>query len=94
MVEPKFERLADFSVERLVLGRYSTDADVTAQLIDVGEGTHESDYAETSFPTACDFAPLLRPHMNGLSLPELQVRCERAREGDYFAIFRRRSLSA
>ena len=34
MVEPKFERLADFSVERLVLGRYSTDADGLAPIFD------------------------------------------------------------
>ena len=44
MVEPRKERLADFSVHRVVLGRYSTSADVTTQLVDVGAGTSTADY--------------------------------------------------
>ena len=44
MLEPRGERLADFSVERVVLGRFSTSADVTADLVDVGQGVAASDY--------------------------------------------------
>jgi aminopeptidase YwaD len=44
MVKPRVERLADFAADRGVLGRYSTSADVTAELVDVGEGTQASDY--------------------------------------------------
>jgi hypothetical protein len=44
MLEPRGERLADFSVERVVLGRFSTSADVTADLVDVGSGVAASDY--------------------------------------------------
>ncbi len=43
MTKPHVERLADFSVERNVLGRYSTSADVTSELVDVGTGTSPSD---------------------------------------------------
>ena len=45
MLEPRVERLADFSVERVVLGRFSTSADVKAELVDVGRGVSEADYA-------------------------------------------------
>ena len=45
MVKPHAQRLADFAVDRQALGRYSTSADVTSELIDVGEGTKDSDYA-------------------------------------------------
>jgi hypothetical protein len=44
MVEPRRERLADFSVDRVTLGRFSTSADVTAELVDVGSGTSPSDF--------------------------------------------------
>jgi len=44
MVKPRVERLADFAADRGVLGRYSTSADVTAELVDAGEGTQDSDY--------------------------------------------------
>lgn len=45
MVEPHRERLADFAVQRVVLGRFSTSADVVAELVDVGMGTRPEDYA-------------------------------------------------
>jgi hypothetical protein len=45
MVSPAKELLADFSSSRAALGRFSTNADVTADLVDVGEGTAESDYS-------------------------------------------------
>lgn len=44
MVEPRIERLADYAVDRIVLGRFSTSADVKAELIDVGLGASASDY--------------------------------------------------
>ena len=44
MVEPRRERLADFAVQRVVLGRFSTSADLTADLVDVGMGTRAEDY--------------------------------------------------
>jgi hypothetical protein len=45
MVTPRVERLADFTMHRVVLGRFSTSADVTTELVDVGAGTSEADYA-------------------------------------------------
>ena len=45
MLEPRVERLADFAAHRVVLGRYSTSADVTAELVDVGLGTRLEDDA-------------------------------------------------
>ncbi len=45
MVEPRVERIADFAANRVVLGRFSTSAEVTAELIDVGMGTRPADYA-------------------------------------------------
>lgn len=45
MEEPRKERLADFAVHRVVLGRFSSSADVRAELVDVGEGTAPGDYA-------------------------------------------------
>jgi hypothetical protein len=45
MVKPRGELLADFNVNRAVLGRYSTSADVTTELVDVGDGTTAADYA-------------------------------------------------
>jgi aminopeptidase YwaD len=44
LVAPERERLADFSVDRVVLGRFSTSADVTADLVDVGSGSRAEDY--------------------------------------------------
>ena len=44
MTKPHYARLADFAVERQVLGRYSTSGDVTSELIDVGTGMQDSDY--------------------------------------------------
>jgi hypothetical protein len=44
MVEPNTERLADFALHRVVLGRFSSSADVRADLVDVGAGVAEADY--------------------------------------------------
>lgn len=44
MVKPHGEPLVDFTYDRAMLGRYSTSADVTTNLIDVGDGTGASDY--------------------------------------------------
>lgn len=44
LVAPGKERLADFAVNRVVLGRFSTSADVTAELVDAGSGTAATDY--------------------------------------------------
>ena len=44
MVKPRVERLSDFAVHRVVLGRYSTSADVTSELVDVGSGMRPEDY--------------------------------------------------
>lgn len=45
LVEPRKERLADFAVDRIVLGRFSSSADVTAELVDAGAGARPEDYA-------------------------------------------------
>ena len=45
MVAPRVERLADFRMHRVVLGRFSTSAELTAELVDVGAGTSDADYA-------------------------------------------------
>ena len=44
MVSPRPARLTDFAFERAQLGRYSTSADVTADLVDVGDGVNVADY--------------------------------------------------
>jgi aminopeptidase YwaD len=44
VVKPDVEQLADFRVSRSYLGRNSRSADVTAELVDVGQGTDPSDY--------------------------------------------------
>jgi hypothetical protein len=44
MVSPRIERLADYLVTRVALGRFSSSADVTSELVDVGAGTSPSDY--------------------------------------------------
>lgn len=44
LIEPRRERLADFAVHRVVLGRFSSSGDVTTELVDVGDGTREADY--------------------------------------------------
>jgi hypothetical protein len=44
MVQPRSQLLADFSAMPVVLGRFSTTADTTAALVDVGAGTSEADY--------------------------------------------------
>jgi aminopeptidase YwaD len=44
MLEPMVDRLADFSADRIVLGRFSSSADVKAELVDVGAGTRAADY--------------------------------------------------
>jgi aminopeptidase YwaD len=44
MLEPMVDRLADFSADRIVLGRFSSSADVTAELVDVSAGTRAADY--------------------------------------------------
>lgn len=43
-VAPTRELLADFAVTRVVLGRFSTNANVSAELVDVGAGTNSADY--------------------------------------------------
>ena len=44
MLQPRVERLADFAVQRVVLGRFSGNADVTADLVDAGAGTTAADF--------------------------------------------------
>jgi hypothetical protein len=44
MVEPEIERIADYDVHRVALGRFSTSADITAELVDVGAGVAPGDY--------------------------------------------------
>ncbi|MGE0359278.1 MAG: M28 family peptidase [Vicinamibacterales bacterium] len=44
LIEPRRERLADFAVHRVVLGRFSSSADITTELVDIGNGTLETDY--------------------------------------------------
>ncbi len=44
IVEPDSELLASFASSKTVLARQSRDADVTAALVDVGDGTHAQDY--------------------------------------------------
>jgi hypothetical protein len=44
LVEPEVQRIASFDAHRGHLARFSRDADVTAELVDVGEGTKPSDY--------------------------------------------------
>ncbi len=44
MIAPRNQRLTDFAFERALLGRYSTSADVTTDLVDVGEGVNAADY--------------------------------------------------
>ena len=44
MTAPQNTRLTDFAFERAQLGRYSTSADVTTDLIDVGDGVSAADY--------------------------------------------------
>src|SRR4029077_18829486 len=44
--EPPYERkIASYAAEPVVLAEDSESADVTAELVDVGEGTKESDFA-------------------------------------------------
>jgi aminopeptidase YwaD len=45
VVEPERELLASFAASKTVLARQSRDADITAPLVDVGEGTRPEDYA-------------------------------------------------
>jgi hypothetical protein len=44
-VSPRTETVADYSKLRVALADYSNDANVTAELIDVGQGTSDADYA-------------------------------------------------
>jgi aminopeptidase YwaD len=44
MVEPGVQRLADFGEHRIVLGRFSSSADIVADVIDVGDGTAPAHY--------------------------------------------------
>src|SRR5713101_512649 len=44
IVEPDSELLASFASSKTVLARQSRDADVTAGLVDVGDGAHAQDY--------------------------------------------------
>lgn len=43
-IEPRKERVADYEEMRVALADYSQDADVTAELVDVGQGIRERDY--------------------------------------------------
>ncbi|HEY7697591.1 MAG TPA: DUF4910 domain-containing protein, partial [Vicinamibacteria bacterium] len=43
-VSPSSERLGDFGEMKVALADYSQDAEVTADLVDVGEGASENDY--------------------------------------------------
>ena len=45
MIEPERTRLATTEAIELTLAQYSHEADVSAELVDVGPGTSESDYA-------------------------------------------------
>jgi hypothetical protein len=45
-VEPRHERVADYQEMRVALADYSQDADVTAELVDVGPGVGDEDYQE------------------------------------------------
>ncbi len=47
-VSPQAHVIADFSKSKVALADYSNDADVTADLIDVGQGTSPADYANRS----------------------------------------------
>ena len=44
VVEPNSELLASFASSKTVLARQSRNADVTAAVVDVGDGTHPQDY--------------------------------------------------
>ena len=44
LIEPNKERIASFDAYRGHLGRFSTSADLTVELVDVGAGTKASDY--------------------------------------------------
>lgn len=44
-VSPRTETVADYAKMRVALADYSNDADVTADLVDVGQGTSDADYA-------------------------------------------------
>lgn len=44
-VSPRTEVVADYSKMRVALADYSNDADVTADLVDVGQGVSDADYA-------------------------------------------------
>ena len=45
MISPRRMLLADFAVHRVVLGRFSSSGEVTAELVDVGTGLLPGDYA-------------------------------------------------
>ncbi|MFN0182036.1 MAG: M28 family peptidase [Gemmatimonadales bacterium] len=45
MIAPRRVLLADFAVHRVVLGRFSSSGDATAELVDVGAGLTPADYA-------------------------------------------------
>ena len=45
MIAPRRMLLADFAVHRVVLGRFSSSGEVTAELVDVGAGLTPADYA-------------------------------------------------
>jgi aminopeptidase YwaD len=44
-IAPRSETIADYSKMRVALADYSNDANVEADLVDVGQGTSEADYA-------------------------------------------------
>ncbi len=44
LVQPEVEQIADFRAIKSSLVRFSRDADVTAELVDVGEGTDAKAY--------------------------------------------------
>jgi len=45
-VSPRSERLADYGEMKVALADYSQDAEVTAELVDVGPGSSEGDYRD------------------------------------------------
>ena len=48
LIEPEQDRIASFDVHRSRLARFSRSANLTTELVDVGEGIHADDYAGES----------------------------------------------
>ena len=56
MVEPRVQRLADFAENRVVLGRFSSSADIVADVVYVGGGTAPADYENKGLDQAKSFS--------------------------------------